>query len=96
MLFFKQTPIYITGPRFLEHSNTVFFLTMTNLEDSSQKLWSTVFFAWVFTFYFLYALRKEHKNFTDLRNDWLANGDLRSQRQAAYTVMVENIPPTFR
>ncbi|KAG5192112.1 late exocytosis, associated with Golgi transport-domain-containing protein [Tribonema minus] len=88
------TPIYVTGGVYAHSS--VFFLTMTNLPAGSESLWATVAFAWVFMLYLLHELRKEHLKFTALRNDWLANGDLPSQRQAAYSVMIESIPEAFR
>eukprot|EP00953_Heterococcus_sp_UTEX-ZZ885_P039527 20258-Heterococcus_DN1.PRE.2 len=88
-------PIYTTGPRYDSKDGGVFFMTMSNLETGSNKLWATVFFAWVFSLYLLYTLREEHYYFSQKRNDWLANGDLASQRQAAYSIMVERIPAEF-
>lgn len=34
-------------------------LSMANLETGSETLWAGVVFAWFFTLYFLYSMRKE-------------------------------------
>lgn len=34
--------------------------------------------------------------FSDLRNDWLAGGDVARDAQASYTMRVERIPRAFR
>lgn len=39
---------------------------------------------------------KNKNRFSDLRNDWLAGGDVARSTQTSYTVRVERIPRAFR
>lgn len=86
----------MSGPRYTKESGNVNYVTMTNLENGSSKLWATVAMAWLFALVLLRELRAEHLHFRMRRNEWLANGDLQSQRQAAYSIMIESIPESFR
>ncbi|CAM9886964.1 unnamed protein product, partial [Hapterophycus canaliculatus] len=86
-------PIYEQG---INDSPGASRLSMANLKEGGETLWSGVVFAYIFTFYFLYSLRREFLAVSDLRNDWLAGGDVARSTQTAYTVRVERIPRAFR
>ncbi|CAN0004609.1 unnamed protein product, partial [Laminaria digitata] len=86
-------PLYVHGTN---NSTGAARLSMANLEEGGEALWAGVVFAWFFTLYFLYNLRKEFLAFSDLRNDWLAGGDVARDMQTNYTVRVERIPRAFR
>ncbi|CAM9820296.1 unnamed protein product [Pylaiella littoralis] len=86
-------PIYEQGIHDLDGASR---LSIANLQEGGETLWAAVVFAYLFTIYFLYSLRKEFLAFMDLRNDWLAGGDVARSTQTAYTVRVERIPRAFR
>ena len=49
-------PLYVHGT----NGNTgAARLSMANLQEGGEALWAGVVFAWLFTLYFLYNLRKE-------------------------------------
>lgn len=49
-------PIYVNGGNDNPGASR---LSLANVEDGGQALWAGVVFAWFFTLYFLYSLRKE-------------------------------------
>lgn len=49
-------PIYEQG---INDSEGASRLSMANLQEGGETLWSGVVFAYLFTLYFLYSLRKE-------------------------------------
>lgn len=49
-------PIYEQGINDIEGASR---LSMANLQEGGETLWSGVVFAYLFTLYFLYSLRKE-------------------------------------
>lgn len=54
------------------------------------------FHTYLILYLYVLLLFPRDDRFSDLRNDWLAGGDVARSTQTSYTVRVERIPRAFR
>ncbi|XP_042478378.1 calcium permeable stress-gated cation channel 1-like [Macadamia integrifolia] len=78
----------------LEHSNVVFSdvdkLSISNIPVGSQRFWTHLVMAYVFTFWTCYVLQKEYATVAAMRLHFLASEECRPDQ---FTVLVRNVPP---
>lgn len=89
-------PIYKTSPGHEKGVVGIMLYTMANIAPGGDRLWAPFLCAYIFTFFFLYLLVSEYKNFVRLRQDFMRDGDPDLSTQQLYSVLVENIPPECR
>ncbi|XP_019162945.1 PREDICTED: CSC1-like protein At4g02900 [Ipomoea nil] len=92
--FAVLVPVNWTGEA-LKHSEDLTFsdidkLSISNIPSGSQKLWTHIAMAYVFSFWTLYVLYKEYKIVSALRLHFLAS---EHRRPDQFTVLVRNVPP---
>lgn len=66
--------------------------TIANLHPESIHIWAPVIFCYMFAIFFCQLMYYEYKFFIEKRLQYLVHGDLDTQVQTYYTVMVEKIP----
>ena len=64
--------------------------------SSNLRLWTTVGFMYLLTFYVTYLLSEEYKHYVELRMDYLARGDADIIPQHHYSLRIENIPQKLK
>nr|GMD71049.1 CSC1-like protein At4g02900 [Ipomoea batatas] len=94
LAFAVLVPVNWTGEA-LKHSEDLTFsdidkLSISNIPSGSQKLWTHIAMAYVFSFWTLYVLYKEYEIVTALRLHFLAS---EHRRPDQFTVLVRNVPP---
>lgn len=70
--------------------------SMANLADSGDRLWASCIFTYIFTGIFLYFIHKEYEHFVFIRRQFLKSGDADVNEQKNFSVMVENVPISYR
>lgn len=65
-------------------------LSMSNIPNGSERFWTHLLMAYVFTFWTCYVLYKEYHKVATMRLDFLA---AERRRPDQFTVLVRNIPP---
>ncbi|KAJ3685949.1 hypothetical protein LUZ61_015113 [Rhynchospora tenuis] len=73
----------------LEHSD-IDKLSISNITPGSERFWTHLVMAYVFTFWTFYVLYKEYNKVATMRLDFLAS---ERRRPDQFTVLVRNIPP---
>ncbi|XP_043689359.1 calcium permeable stress-gated cation channel 1-like isoform X2 [Telopea speciosissima] len=77
----------------LEHSNVVFSnidkLSISNIPTGSERFWTHLVMAYVFTFWTCYMLQKEYATVASMRLHFLASEERRPDQ---FTVLVKNVP----
>ena len=63
---------------------------------NTVRLWTTVGFMYLLTFYVTYLLSEEYKHYVELRMDYLARGDPDVIPQHHYSLRIENIPQKLK
>ncbi|GMH72624.1 hypothetical protein TrST_g9881 [Triparma strigata] len=64
--------------------------------ENGLRLWVTVTFMYMLTFYVIYLLSEEYKHFVELRMVYLAKGDPDITPQHHYSLRIEDIPPKLK
>eukprot|EP00898_Chlorokybus_atmophyticus_P003092 jgi/Chlat1/3784/Chrsp259S03919 len=64
--------------------------TMSNIPPKSSKLWAHCLGTWLVSLYTFVLLYQYYRDFTELRNSFLASADTRAQE---HTIIVTDIPP---
>ncbi|XP_050368491.1 calcium permeable stress-gated cation channel 1-like isoform X3 [Argentina anserina] len=65
-------------------------LSISNIPDNSQRLWTHVLLAYAFTFWTCYVLKKEYEKVASMRLHFLAT---EKRRPDQFTALVRNVPP---
>jgi calcium permeable stress-gated cation channel len=89
-------PIYKTSPGHQKGVVGIMLYTMANIAPGGDRLWAPFLCTYFFTFFFLYLLVTEYKNFVRLRQDFMRDGDPDLSSQQLYSVVVENIPRAYQ
>ncbi|KAA8526532.1 hypothetical protein F0562_008265 [Nyssa sinensis] len=78
----------------LEHSNLTYSdidkLSISNIPPGSQRFWTHLVMAYVFSFWTCYVLKKEYEIIASMRLQFLAS---EHRRPDQFTVLVRNVPP---
>lgn len=88
-------PIYGTAPS-QEGVVGIAMYTMANITPGGGRLWASLIAYWGFTLLLLYLLYKEYEYFTQLRQNFMKEGDPDISSQQLLTVVVENVPLQYR
>ncbi len=92
-----MVPVYGSGGKGLAGWNKY---TIGNISDNdydtAKSLWMPVAFSYLFVIFFCQIMYFEYKNFIHKRVQYLVDGDLDTQVQTYYTIMIEHIPSSIR
>jgi hypothetical protein len=89
-------PIYATGGNNDPAAAGYNEITIANLKPSSARLWAPLIFWYCFVAWFLFCLYKEWEAFLPLRWKYLAEGDVDTDPEYRFTLLIENIPVSKR
>ncbi|XP_009592755.1 CSC1-like protein At3g21620 [Nicotiana tomentosiformis] len=91
--FSVMVPVNWTN-RTLEHSNLTYSdldkLSISNIPLGSQRFWTHLVMAYIFTFWTCYVLKREYEIIASMRLHFLAS---ERRRPDQFTVLVRNVPP---
>ncbi|KAL6197886.1 hypothetical protein ACLB2K_027678 [Fragaria x ananassa] len=65
-------------------------LSISNIPDNSERLWTHIVLAYAFTFWTCYVLKKEYEKVASMRLHFLAT---EKRRPDQFTALVRNVPP---
>uniref|UniRef100_A0A7S1XL44 CSC1/OSCA1-like 7TM region domain-containing protein n=1 Tax=Phaeomonas parva TaxID=124430 RepID=A0A7S1XL44_9STRA len=77
-------------------ADTFYHTTMANIEQGSDNIWVTTFFAYLFCAHAFFLIDAEYKAFMGLRNQFFLHGTRETVAQARYSILVEGVPRHLR
>jgi hypothetical protein len=89
-------PVYGTDSASKKSVFSIESMTMGNVQQGSNRLWSSVVAVYLYTALFLALMFKEYKYFVANRQKYFKYGDPAVPKQLSYSVLVENIPTDLR
>lgn len=92
-----MVPVYGGGGKGLAGWNKYTIANISDHDyDTAKSLWTPVVFCYLFVIFFCQIMYFEYKNFIHKRVQYLVDGDLDTQVQTYYTIMIEHIPSSIR
>lgn len=93
---FILIPIYATAEATGLQTEEFNSITLAHVSSSSPRLWASVVCWALFILFVLHEIHVEWKEFGPKRRDFMACGDVDTERDYRYTCLVENLPIPLR
>lgn len=89
-------PVYATGENTGNETEQFNSLTLAHVEPNSPRLWAAALCWYLFVLFLIHELLVEWTLYAPKRYDFLAYGDVDTERDYRYAVVIENLPKECR
>jgi hypothetical protein len=89
-------PVYATGEQNGTETEQFNYITLAHVAENSPRLWAAALCWAIFVLFAMHELYKEWTLYAPKRYDFLAYGDVDTERDYRYAVVVENVPTELR
>jgi hypothetical protein len=94
--FLILVPIYATGSSKEHSAEGWYHLSAANIPRDGWRMWIPCLFAYLFSAFVCFVVKQEYRHFLDLRQDFLARGNMHVDPQHHHSLEIENIPYELR